>query len=186
MCSSGRTALGVAAEVGNVEIIKILLGHETTQTDEPGSCSTGASNLGYFVVVHSETDQVETLKTNHFDINEFNDSLIQRIPGMSDSIDWTEIMPELEWDSEIEMSAENHPETEPDDWTENYLWYASILSQLESILPEGSQNLIDSEDQIGLTALHYAASAGHIATVNVLLEAGWSQLPTFLAASERF
>lgn len=81
-------------------------------------------------------------------------------------------MSELEWDGEM---FENfcRPDVESDPVVGLYIWYADILEKTGPFLQDVHEN-VDEEDAFGRKALHYAAEAGHLDAVDLLLKSGCS------------
>lgn len=79
-------------------------------------------------------------------------------------------MSELEWDGEMfENFCRSDPESDPAIGL--YIWYADILEKTGPFLLEVQDN-VDAEDVFGRKALHYAAKAGHLDAVDLLLRSG--------------
>lgn len=182
ICSNGRTALGVTAELGNVQILQLLL--QSLETETALASTSTRSNLGYFVVVHSESEEALSERTDELytgvDFDDFNDALIQRIPGLVDRgsfldnpVGTPDGMDNLEWDVEINEDDEEFLERDKDPWAALYHWYANILSQTSALLMhQPPPDTLDSPDEFGLTALHYASSEGHIQAIHMLIQSG--------------
>lgn len=159
--SSGRTPLGVAAQHGNFNILRLLAENQRSAIkykSDNDPCKqhkplnldfthkTQNRNIGYFVVCKD------------IDEGEFGDGPTP------------EGMEALEWDMEVtddNLVNDNLCSTPPE--ARIYKWYAEVLNRTAIVL-ESPENDIARFDKNGLNALHYAIIGGHCDIVEYLLD----------------
>jgi len=131
-------------------------------------------------MVHSDSDDSIQNSPKGIDFDDLNESLVQRFAGLPERDFYYDDFfsyPEdncLEWDVEIDESEnEDFINLENDPWSSLYVWYANILSETASLLSEKPcADNIDGVDRFGCSAMHYAASEGHVEVLNLILQAG--------------
>ncbi|CAG9830783.1 unnamed protein product [Diabrotica balteata] len=162
ICSNGMTPLGVAAQTGNLSILKALLEHHKSSYNldfrnenfcKPQYLQLDTSeqkrfkNIGYFVVCKDMEE------------NEFGDGPTP--DGME----------ALEWDMEVNETDFSTDDNGLEDSDLNmYKWYANILTRT-SILLESPERDISRLDRHGQSVLHYAINTGSVEMVEYLMTA---------------
>ncbi|EFA03060.1 ankyrin-1 [Tribolium castaneum] len=159
ICSTGMTLLGVAAETGNLSIVKTLIDYsncssidfsiKTELNTKPNllldlnNPEPKYKNIGYFVV--------------RKDVEE---------PDFGEG-PTPEGMEALEWDMEVNTET-TEVEKEPPEMN-IYQWYANILNQ-SSLVLKSPDNDIARLDSHGKNVLHYAVRSGNMELVKYLVE----------------
>lgn len=188
---SGKSELSTAASNGDIELMKRLLNSAESHEEVPKNNKNkfgskikwrkemSTANHGYFVVVH-DSDTSTTSDKSFQDKNQNQELSCLKRHG-SEETTTPEGMDKLEWDMELEQSVENPVEQDQDDvWSSQYRWYAKILARITQNVeytPSNSTkcsnvNDVNFQDQMGRCAIHYAADAGHLAAVKLLLKSG--------------
>ncbi|XP_057667659.1 putative ankyrin repeat protein RF_0381 [Diorhabda carinulata] len=159
ICSNGMTPLGVAAQTGNLPLLKALLEHHTPSNNldirnenfsKPHYLHLDSNdqkrykNIGYFVVCKDVEE------------NEFGDGPTP--DGME----------ALEWDMEVNETDFSPDDNGIEDSLNMYKWYANILTRT-SILLDSPERDISRLDRHGQSVLHYAVNTGNIDMVEYLM-----------------
>lgn len=167
--TSGRTPLGIAATLGDVRIIQLLLGtgNESDKSSTSGNkngqeepIDDNQTNLGYFIMVHDDVTSVDAI--TQCEVMDMNLNEAETPEGMEG----------LEWDVEM---TEGENEDEEDVWSNQYRWYANILSKTHCIVVDVPNCCdVNQQDMSGRCAIHYAADQGHYDAVKCLINSGRS------------
>ncbi|KAJ8968406.1 hypothetical protein NQ317_002351 [Molorchus minor] len=161
ICSNGMTLLGVAAQTGNLSVLKLLieyygcsslsLDYKNENKSKPQYLQLETDvqkrykNIGYFVVCRDIEE------------NEFGDGPTP--DGMEG----------LEWDMEVNETSFTTDEPVLEEGEINmYKWYANILNRT-SLLLDSPERDISRLDRHGQSVLHYAVNSGNIDMVEYLI-----------------
>ncbi|XP_026470204.1 ankyrin-1-like [Ctenocephalides felis] len=157
ICSSGRTALGTAAQQGDVILIEILLDWCKIPNERKATYRRNLKskkhhpnvNQGYYIMVHDN-----------------NDNSANVTPEGMEAMAWDE---ELQNNS-LGEAASNKTE---DEWASLYRWYACILERTATLIETGGPEYKpDSLDAFRKSPMHYAAEQGHSDVIKLLVRAG--------------
>lgn len=198
--SSGTTPLGIAALLGNVTMMRILLdsgkfnndSYQTPQEDyydrherkqrvhsesstSPASCDSESrqNNSGDTKTNLGYFIVVHDDKTsdNEFPFRPMDVNQNENIPLTPEGMDG------LEWDAEVNDRDSDGTHEEEDTWSCQYRWYAYILDKTCCTLVDQSNTCdINLQDLDGRCAIHYAADQGHYEAILFLINSGTSVL----------
>lgn len=192
----GRTLLGLAAEVGYVPVVKLLLDefmkrnnqidyHQTSRktksrhNDNKRISSKKLKNIetpknvGYFTVVHTDgcLSCLQPTNNDNAESNRTIDHMLnESIPTETDKT--PDGMEALEWDTEIKDNNQQAPNENRDEMTALYRWYAKILDKAADMLNTPLPYDLNQTDSSGLAAIHHASIHGHVETLELLLKYG--------------
>ncbi|KAK7873669.1 hypothetical protein R5R35_013209 [Gryllus longicercus] len=178
VCSSGRTALGSAAETGNLAILKLLLDASGINVSVSKDQDNQQHHLKKQKGKKSRKEaKAAAVKTYLYDSDEDSDGDMPHKPiGYDHSKSHEEAtsdqdgMEKLEWDVEVEGSE--NAEADDDSFTSLYRWYADILDRTGSLLQNSHEFDVNHQDVYGRSAVHYAAEHGHLEALRLLSAAG--------------
>jgi len=190
MFTSGRTPLAIAAYLGSIPLLELLLNSgqfgassDATENNDQSSSpklrkskhkkrkQANPSNNGYFVFIHNEDVEMGTgTKVPKPDESTSSLSKNNNVPS-TEEVSTPEGMEKLEWDLEVEDEATWFDDE--DVWSKQYKWYAKILANTRLSVEESSRQCdVNLQDSVGRCAIHYAAEYGHNNAVKILINAG--------------